>query len=663
MAIAQMHKIRIVTLKKHSEFLYSVLQSLQVVEPKDLATELANSDEETNVDDMDEDIQKSIDQDEDLTVTQTRLSNIQNVIVFLNRYVPAKSFKEKHSVPIPVYTLEELDDEVESFDSKKLVHELHVTRDKLVDIDAELEELDEEEDFLLLWYKLNITPQDIENFKHIGAVVGTVPQTADNEYVNKVKAYEHISQEEVLHTDDVYGFVAYFDKDDQETVMHDLRDMRFDRLHYSYDLVPTEQVKVVQERKKELKKEQADIRRKLKTRGEDLRKLELAAEYFYAKEQRQIAKHLALQTDNVFAFEGWIEKEETDRMEGFIFENIPNDEVYIEYEEIKEEEIDDVPIKLKNNVINSPFETVTEMYALPKYNEMDPTPWVTPFYMLFFGMMMGDLGYGILMWLATFFALRFLNLKAGMKKNVKFFHLLSYPTMLVGLIYGSLFGVTIPTQIIDINAQAVQVLLISMIIGIVHIILALGLNTFLNFKLGQPIAAIKDGLAWIVVLLGAVATALGALVLNNSTVLNAGLIAMGIALVVVVIGSIIDSDNKGAGLAWGLYDVYGISGYIGDIVSYSRLMALGMSGGSIAAAFNMLVGMLPVWARFTIGIVLILALQLFNMFLSLLSAYVHGLRLIFVEFFGKFYNGGGRKFAPLKAKEDYIEIKQSRKYV
>lgn len=659
MAIARMHKMRIVTLKKYREFIYSVLQSMQVVEPKEVANQFG---EDISYEEIEEKIKDSMAKDDELLRVDTIHSNVTNALTFLKRHVPEKSFREKNSVDIPVYTLEELDNQVESLNVQSLVRELHIIRDQLVDIDTEIEELYEKEDFLIRWNKLKITPQDIEDFKHIGVIVGTVPQTADNQHVDAVKEFDNLVVEEVLHSDDVYGFVGYFQKDERDLVYEKLREQRFDRLSYPYDRVPSEEVEVTRQRIKDLKAEKKEIKNKLKSRQSDVDRLELASEYYYAKSERLKAAHLAMETDNIFTIEGWVEVENTDEMEAFVYENIPQDEVFIEYEDILEEEIDDVPIKLNNNAINAPFETVTKMYALPKYNEMDPTPWVSPFYMLFFGMMLADLGYGLLLWIGTFFMLRFMNLKPGMEKNIKFFHILSYPTMIVGLIYGSLFGVTIPTQIISINDQAIEVLLASMAIGILHLILALALNVYLNFKHKMYIEGIKDGLAWIAVLIGAILAAVGGLVFSSDAMLQAGLITIGVAFIVVVVGSIMTSDSKGAGLAWGLYDVYGVSGYIGDIVSYSRLMALGMSGGSIAAAFNMLVGMLPIWLRFTVGIVLIIGLQLFNLFLSALSAYVHGLRLIFVEFFGKFYDGGGREFKPLKGKEDYIRIEQKKNY-
>ena len=128
--------------------------------------------------------------------------------------------------------------------------------------------------------------------------------------------------------------------------------------------------------------------------------------------------------------------------------------------------------------------------------------------------------------------------------------------------------------------------------------------------------------------------------------------AVGIVLV-----SIISAKSlKGLGPA--LFNLYNISSYVGDLVSFTRLMALGLAGASIGSAFNLIVSLFPPFARFSIGIVLFLALHGINMFLSFLSGYVHGARLIFVEFFGKFYDGGGKAFKPLKPAEKYVRYKK-----
>ena len=171
----------------------------------------------------------------------------------------------------------------------------------------------------------------------------------------------------------------------------------------------------------------------------------------------------------------------------------------------------------------------------------------------------------------------------------------------------------------------------------------------------------NDGFAWQGILLGIILILLGTMILkNNAFVYLGGALAV-LSAVCILIIPVFQSSSKAKGIAKGAYNLYGLTGYIGDLVSYTRLMALGISGGSIAAAFNMLVAFMPPAARFSVGILLIIALQALNMFLTLLSAYVHGARLQYVEFFGKFYTGGGRSFKPLKTVEKYVNINHKKK--
>lgn len=205
------------------------------------------------------------------------------------------------------------------------------------------------------------------------------------------------------------------------------------------------------------------------------------------------------------------------------------------------------------------------------------------------------------------------------------------------------------------------ILVLSVIFGLIQILVGLFLAAKEHIKRKDYVDAINDGFAWQGILVGVVLLLLGSMIVKNPifVYLGAGLAILS-ALCILVI-PIFQSSSKVKGAAKGAYNLYGLTGYIGDLVSYTRLMALGISGGSIGAAFNMLVAFMPPAARFSVGILLIIALHALNMFLTLLSAYVHGARLQYVEFFGKFYTGGGRAFDPLKTAEKYVNINHKKK--
>ena len=315
-----------------------------------------------------------------------------------------------------------------------------------------------------------------------------------------------------------------------------------------------------------------------------------------------------------------------------------------------------VPTKLRNNRFVSPFEILTGMYSVPKYEEIDPTPWMAPFYLVFFGMMVADLGYGFLTFIGTTLALKYLILPRGTEKFVRLFQILSISIMIWGGIYGSLFGVSLPFQLLVPTEDFMTIFVLSLVFGGIQIYTGLFLAAKEHIKKKDYLSAVSKGFSWQGILTGIFIAAAGSLFLDSPLLTTIGTyLALFCAFLVLLI-PMIQSKSKVGGFFSGLYELYGVTGYIGDFVSYSRLMALGISGGSIAMAFNMLVATMPTAARYSVGILLLVALHALNIFLSMLGAYVHAARLQYVEFFGKFYEGGGRPFQTFKTAEKYINV-------
>lgn len=203
----------------------------------------------------------------------------------------------------------------------------------------------------------------------------------------------------------------------------------------------------------------------------------------------------------------------------------------------------------------------------------------------------------------------------------------------------------------------ITILILSVVFGMIQLFLGMGLSVHLSLKNKDKYGAVSDGMGWIGIFVGFIILILGQLVLDSELLTKTGAIISVLSAVAIIIATTLATENKALGAGLGIYNLYGITSYVGDLVSYTRLMALGVSGGSIAVAFNMIVGFIPPVGRYTIGILLIIALHLVNIGLTFLGSYVHGARLIFVEFFGKFYEGGGKALKPLKASEKYIQLK------
>ena len=345
--------------------------------------------------------------------------------------------------------------------------------------------------------------------------------------------------------------------------------------------------------------------------------------------------------------------------------------VYIEHEAV---EGDEVPVKLKNNAFSEPAESVTSMYALPSAADIDPTPITSFFYYLFFGIMLSDAGYGLLMWIVTSAVNKFLNPEDSMRKNMKLFMYCGISTTLWGLFFGSFFGVDIITEIYKaitgsglpfkypfinpLNGDALAMLILSVALGLLQIFAGLFVKFYITAKQESFIDAVLDIGLWITTLAGFTVLALGLVTLP--VLKTVGLIIAAVSMLLIAL----TGGRKKKGLMkviGGVANLYDITGYVSDLLSFSRLMALGLTTAAMSMVFNLLGVMV---SGGLIGKVFMVAILLVghavNFGLNALGAYVHTLRLQYVELFSKFYEGGGRPFMPFAFKGRYIRIKEDK---
>ena len=595
-----------------------------------------------------------------INALQQKFEGIHAAIAFVEKNQKQPSLIQKLKTPKEQFTLSELQKEVQSWDADALVEHVESIRTTLRKKDEKLKELREKEALLRKWSVLDFYPKDIFKHPYTKTKMGTIPQATDNAYLEGLKQSELISVHEVYHTREEIGLLVTYPRKAQQAAKEELAKAHFSIVWYAFEEAPSVELE------KNLKAQQAVVEAKkkvledLQEEKDILRQLQLSAEVTYNELQKEQAKNELVNGQHVFVLQGWLTTKAVDAVEVQLKDKLGEGEYVFLPLEIAEEEYEEVPTVLENNTFLQPFENLTEMYGLPKYGELDPTPYTAPFYLVFFGMMAADLGYGALLWLGTFIMLKFFHFDKGTNRNLKFFHLLSYPVMIWGIVFGSAFGADLPFQPLSLSKDLITIMILSIIFGVIQIMVGLSLGAYSNLKKKAYIDAYTSHLGWLAIITGIILYVLGSMVLNISWIATIGSSIAIIAAVAIVVVTVLTSENKWGGLASGLYNLYGISGYVADVVSYTRLMALAVSGGSIASAFNMLVGFLPPVARFTAGIFLIVALQGLNIFLSFLGAYVHGLRLQFVEFFGKFYDGGGHALKPFKTYEKYVDIKQQK---
>ncbi|MBU5455546.1 V-type ATP synthase subunit I [Caproiciproducens sp. MSJ-32] len=588
---------------------------------------------------------------------QEALSKAKSALEFLNVYMPKKPMIKALREGKLELTLDELESKVENSNWIGSYSKIKRQEDKILEIDAEIKKLKNEIETLTPWESLDVSFQEIKELKKVSCFIGTIHKNYEENLINDLQA----SYVEVVsrNQNDV-NVLIITDNEKKEKTLEVLRTIGFSEFKTEYNDVPMKLILDAKHQIEELQAKKFFVKEELASYEEDQKILQLAYDYYTNKVERALASNNFLRTKNVSTIQGWIADEDKDELKK-VCDELLKENYYLEFEEVKEDEIDYVPIKLKNGELVQAFESVTGMYSYPKYNEIDPTPLLTPFYLIFFGLMIADAGYGLLMLIGTAIALKFFKLEDSMKDFMKFFFYLSFPTIFVGAIYGSFFGdfIVLPTKIIDTNNDIMTIIILSLTLGVIQILCGLGIKAYSLIRMGLIKEAFYDAISWIVTLvsIGGVA---GAKLLNWPNFLGTFfMITMFAGMVTIILTNGRDAKTKPGQIASGAYALYGISGYVGDLVSYTRLMALGLSGGSIAGAFNLLINTMPGIAGLLFGPLLFVLMHIFNLALSLLGAYVHTARLQYVEYFGKFYEGGGKPFKAFKSSEKYVKIRRN----
>lgn len=383
--------------------------------------------------------------------------------------------------------------------------------------------------------------------------------------------------------------------------------------------------------------------------------LRLYADRLSAEAAKDANQERLLTDGTILFFEGWAPAEKLGEVERLLEAN----GCAWETADPTEEEIPQVPVQLKNNWLTRPLNMVTEMYSLPSYGNVDPNPLMAPFFILFYGIMMADMGYGILMFLAGLLVSKKYRPKGTMGHMMGLLQLCGVSTFVMGAITGGFFGDFIPqlAKLIDPSStlalpalftplnDTLMILVGAMALGMVQIITGMAISFIRKVKAGQVLDAIFEEVTWWIVFVGVALMALGV----TTLVLYAG-------LALVVIGPLLTGQGMGkiTGIFGSLYNH--VTGYFGDILSYARLMALMLAGSVIAQVFNTL-GAIP--GNIVIFIVISLAGNALNFALNLLGCYVHDLRLQCLEYFGKFYEDGGKPFRPLAMQTKFVDIENN----
>lgn len=530
------------------------------------------------------------------------------------------------------------------------------------------------------WQSLDISMR-FKGTESSAAFIGTFPEQLNYEQILLKIAEQNpnissVELEVISSSKEMTCVFIICKRSEQPLVEEALRKIGYSAPSVVSKYPPSDRIRQLKERIKNLEKGIADDEDKIKAFKSSRDSFKFMEDYYVMRAEKYGELEKLVNTRHTFFLKGYITEKDAQSLRQYLEEKF---DAVVECTDIPENE--EIPIVLKNNALTRPVESVLETYSMPKRYEFDPTGIMAIFYYIFFGMMFSDAGYGLVMTIACAVVLKkFTNMEEGLRKSVKMFFFCGISTTFWGAMYGSFFGDAItvigrtffnadwkfpalwfdPIQ----GTNSMTLLMYCFLFGIIHIFVGLGISGYMSIKNGRPLDAVYDVLSWYLLVGGGILALLSMDMLKSMTGFTLPPVFLTIGGVCALIGALIILFFSGRGskpvkrLLKGIYGVYGVTGYLSDILSYSRLLALGLATGVIAQVFNQIgsmfgggIGVIPFIIVFLIGHTL-------NIGINALGAYVHTNRLQFVEFFGKFYEGGGEKFAPFKINTKHYNIKE-----
>ncbi|WP_156286287.1 V-type ATP synthase subunit I [Oceanivirga salmonicida] len=589
---------------------------------------------------------------ENLEDIDEKIFKLDNAIKNVKRYEVSKGAIKSLKEGNKTFTYDELEKYVSNSNAMHLESEIVIETNKIDSMNKQIEDyqnkIKEYEDFI----ELDISKNDILKLRKSNFILGTIGTKNFENLESELDKKENLVHYEILKRTNKEIIISLLIlKNDYEKIDAILRNSGFNNISIELEKTPKEYLKEYDEKIRNCKGEIRKAESKLKEFTSEIETLKISYEYYKNQKLRESVSEKFGTIQNLSVIAGFIPEDKKETFSEKI-EKIAEDYYYLEFKEVEKDDRN-IPIKFKNNKFNEAFEDLVKTYSIPSYDEVDPTPVVAPFYWLFFGMMVADFGYGLIMLILSTLVLKTCNLSKSTRRMVKFLFYLSFSIMIWGVVYGSYFNLPINVyRLLDPVTEYNKIMILSVLFGVVHLFLGLGVKAYVLIRDGKVLDAILDvGVLYVVL-----SSAMAYIALSSEIakyILYASLLVMLFTA---------GRKLKGVGGKFGLgvYTVYGLTGYLGDLVSYLRLMALGLSGGFIAQSVNMICSMIGYKYSTIIFVALVFVIgQTINLLLSLLGAYVHTARLIYVEFFSKFYEGGGKEFKDFVIEEKYINIKEN----
>jgi len=639
MAIEKMKKLKLTAVRSQRDVLLERLLMLDCVEVSEPDSLLE-----------DEELARAVSREtSELEQFKSEHTRLQRAAELMKRYAPTKTklFAPRREV-----------EAADFFNSATLGTALELA-DRMEMLDARLHRIAAEEtrefaviESLMPWDELAL-PLNFGGTRTCAMLIGSVPITTDFFALERSLANVACAQViKVSENKDQHCVTVIYMHDEQGVVFDVLREYGFSESSLKNTSgTARENIAVSKDRVAALDAERESIKTELAASGERRDELQMSIDLVATMIQQAQAQERFVATESTITLTGWFPAEN----EADVDATLGQLDCVYEFSEPVEDEYPDVPIRLKNNAVTAPLSMVTEMYSLPSYDGVDPNPVMMPFFVLFYGFMMADMGYGLIMMIASLIIKR-KKPRGGAKQLFDLMFMCGITTLIFGVVTGGFFGdaiqqvasmygktFTLPyTPLLNPVDDAMNVLIFAMALGFVHIMAGMAVDLVHKIKSGNALGGVMDVIPWWIAFAGI------------------GLGALGITWYVALAGAVLLVATQGrekpsiiGKITSGLGSLYNITAYFGDVLSYARLMALMLAGGVVASVFNSIGAMT---GNIVVFLIIFAIGHGLNIGLNLLGCYVHDLRLQCLEFFGKFYSDGGKAFRPLGVNGKYTQI-------
>lgn len=669
MAVLQMQRMSICALKKDRKAILEKIQSMGIMEIN-------------HVLDEDEDFRR-MDTANARSSFEKAANSADRALEILNEYAPVKtsmlsSLEGKKLVDAKVH--EEVIRKREEL--LKLVSRIQVLDKEKAENKAEILKLENRIESLVPWLSLDI-PMNATGTKKTSVILGSIPGQADISGIYEILAdaapeVEAADAYVISSGQDMTCIAVICLKQEEQSIEEALRSRGFSRIAQNSAKTPAGETEELRQEIKEKENRISQIEQEVIRLAEQREEIYLLADYYRVRAEKYEVLGEIPQSANTFVLSGYVPHRDVEKVKRVLESKY---DCAIDVEELKEEE--EPPVLLKNNKFSASAEGVLESFGLPKKGEIDPTAIMSVFYVFLFGLMLSDAAYGAIVSIACgVLILKFPRMSEGMKKSIQLFFWCGLSTLFWGIMFGGYFGDVINVvsrtffgHEVGIKAlwfvplnNPMKLLIYSMVFGLIHLFTGLGIKGYMCIRDKKYVDFLCDVVLWYVFLIGLILlliptdifASIAQVQITFPPVVNAiAKWASILGAVGIVLMSGRANKNFGLRIALGAYDLYNVTGWLSDVLSYSRLLALGLATGVIAQVVNQMgsMGGKSVFGVILFVIVFIIG-HVFNIAINLLGAYVHTNRLQYVEFFGKFYEGGGRAFHPFRENTKYADVKE-----